>query len=136
MLNTTSQCCWPKVFQYLQLIYLRLNVFDTKLLRHTYQYVPPPGDGVVACPICSMSYSEGAVNCKMCDGPLMAKALTRLEPKPVDSGKGNPKSILVKAKPRRNQEQQHSEECTKTLQSTTTEGWRLVSVSREENMIR
>ena len=71
--NTTFHCRWPLIFrhEYIELIYLRENGYDTVNYRkRKNQYVPLPLDASNCCSKCGLKYRNGS-SCFICDSVFM-----------------------------------------------------------------
>ena len=78
--NTTVQNKWRYIFrhEYVQLIYLRENGYDTVKYRHSQQrYVPKPVEG--CCSICGLEIS--GEDCELCDSVDMKNVRSDLQRK-------------------------------------------------------
>ena len=77
--KTTFQCRWPLIFrhQFIHLIYLRENGFDTICYRKRFtKYIPEIEQGF--CETCSSDLMKDN-NCKICDSVYMKKVEEKLD---------------------------------------------------------
>ena len=80
--NTTHQCCWPKIFRhkFIQLVHLQLNGYDTyRYCSRGIKYIADTNDS--SCNKCSLRFSLGESNCKLCDSRYMKQIVENMNGK-------------------------------------------------------